>query len=116
MADPKTTEPEIVIDSLGGKCPVQAEGTINGVPFYFRARGEIWTLEVGADLIEAVDWEHAEWFGEWPDAGWMTDAQAETFLRAAAARYSAGLPGAKLSDDAERTAAHARRMREKFGI
>jgi hypothetical protein len=30
----------------GGKCPVQAEGKINGLPFYFRSRGGHWSLSI----------------------------------------------------------------------
>ena len=33
----------LMIDWCGGNCPVQAEGKINGKPFYFRARGECWS-------------------------------------------------------------------------
>lgn len=29
-----------------GNCPVQAEGTIDGFPFYFRARGGSWKLSI----------------------------------------------------------------------
>jgi hypothetical protein len=29
-----------------GKCPVQAEGKINGMPFYFRSRGGNWSLSI----------------------------------------------------------------------
>ena len=32
----------------GGTCPVQAEGRINGLPFYFRSRGGIWSLSIAA--------------------------------------------------------------------
>jgi len=32
--------------------PVQAEGTINGVPFYFRARNEIWSFAVAERSIQ----------------------------------------------------------------
>ena len=47
-------EPTIVFTSCGGKCPNQAEGTINGVPFYFRARHGEWQLHVGAETPEEV--------------------------------------------------------------
>ena len=29
-----------------GKCPVQAEGTINGYPFYFRSRHARWSIRI----------------------------------------------------------------------
>lgn len=31
-----------------GFCPVQAEGKINGLPFYFRSRGGSWSLSIAA--------------------------------------------------------------------
>ena len=31
-----------------GLCPVQAEGKINGLPFYFRSRGGSWSLSIAA--------------------------------------------------------------------
>ena len=31
-----------------GLCPVQAEGKINGLPFYFRSRGGSWFLSIAA--------------------------------------------------------------------
>jgi hypothetical protein len=109
--------PEIVIAQLGGNCPVQAEGTINGKPFYFRARGEAWSLGIGgADPCGEAEWEHSEWFGEWPDAGWMTPEQAEGFLRQAAARYANGQPGGSLADDPGRLTERAARFRERYGI
>lgn len=42
-----------------GNCPVQAEGFINGLPFYFRSRGGTWSLSiaksVGKDPLEYED-------------------------------------------------------------
>jgi hypothetical protein len=79
----------IVIASLGGNCPVQAEGTINDQPFYFRARGDHWSLNIGgADLILNPTWHYAEDYGQWPDAGWMSKEEAEAFIHKAAARYA----------------------------
>ena len=38
------------IESIGGMCPTQAEGTLNdGRRFYFRARHGVWSLQVGSD-------------------------------------------------------------------
>ena len=90
------TDPDIVIEFFGGNCPVQGEGTINGKPFYFRARGDSWSLGIGGDPVGNPEWEHREWYGTWPDAGWMESEQAEAFLMAAAARFAQGLPGAEL--------------------
>lgn len=117
MADQEIANPpSITVDWIGGNCPVRAEGTINGKPFYFRARGDHWSLGIGgADPCEDAEWEHYAWYGSWPDAGWMTAQEAEAFLRAAAARYAEGLPGGRLDDDQEKMQAAKARHRELFG-
>jgi hypothetical protein len=99
MQTESPAEPSIVIDWIGGNCPVQAEGTIDGKPFYFRARGASWSLGIGgADPCGDAEWEHTEAFGTWSDAGWMEVEQAEAFLRAAAGRYATGEPGGRLDE------------------
>lgn len=77
-------QPIIEIDYLGGNCPVQAEGTIDGQPFYFRARGDSWSLGIGGDPVGAPAWERDEVYGVWPDAGWMSEQEAMAFIEAAA--------------------------------
>jgi len=82
---------EIQITELGGNCPVQAEGTIRGELFYFRARGNRWSLSIGSDPIGSPAWWMVEQYGEGPyDAGWMPEDDAEKFIRKAAALYLAG--------------------------
>lgn len=86
-------EPVINIAHLGGHCPVQAEGTIDGVPFYFRARGQSWQLEVGYDSQTQPLWEYYEPWGQGPHAaGWMDRTEAERLIRKAAALWRAGVP------------------------
>ena len=46
------------IKQIYGPCPVQAVGTIDGMPFYFRARGEQWSFGVGPRPIGNPDWIH----------------------------------------------------------
>ena len=36
---------------IGGNCPVQAEGRIDGLPLYFRARSSHWSLGIGGDPV-----------------------------------------------------------------
>lgn len=70
----------VIINWLGGNCPVQAEGTFDGVPFYFRARGASVTCDVG-------EWT---WIGpvyEWPDAGWISEDTARAFIDEAYRRW-----------------------------
>lgn len=73
----------VTLDSFGGNCPVQAEGTVDGKQFYFRARGDSWQLHIG-------DSDHDIWtnplfyteqaYGEWPEAGWMPKHEAVGFI------------------------------------
>lgn len=80
--------PTIVIDFLGGNCPVQAEGTVDGQPFYFRARGDHWSMSIGgSDVVGKPDWYYDEPYETWPDAGWMSIKEAEAFLHRAASAW-----------------------------
>ena len=99
---------DLVIDGIGGNCPVQAEGMVNGVPFYFRARGDSWTFSVGADPVGvscglSEGFHHEEEYGDGPyDAGWMPVDEAEAFIRKGAELYLAALTKAPTPDGAER--------------
>jgi hypothetical protein len=79
---------ELAIDWLGGNCPVQAEGRIGGVPFYFRARGEHWSIGIGGDVVGKPDWYHEEEYpgGEFA-AGWMSETEARQFIHDVTERY-----------------------------
>ena len=89
------TDVEVHVEFLGGNCPVQGEGTVDGKPFYFRARGESWSMSIGGpDVVGAPEWYWEEDYGTGPfDAGWMRDEEAEGFLRAAAVRWRNGEKG-----------------------
>lgn len=64
----------LVIDTSGGNCPLQIEGTIDGVEFYFRARGRRWTMGIGGDVVIAPDWSMSGPWGEGAyGAGWMPE-------------------------------------------
>lgn len=77
-------EMEVTISSIGGNCPVQAEGTFDGKVFYFRARGEHWSFTVAGDQ-ESIWGEHA-WHTEGAygeelfAAGWMDEHEALEFI------------------------------------
>lgn len=83
----------LVIDWIGGNCPVQAEGTIAGKEFYFRARGNRWSMSIDSDLgpndrFFNPEWYYQEPYGDGPfDAGWMTEDEARSFIAQAAERY-----------------------------
>lgn len=83
------SDPTVILDWIGGNCPVQAEGTVNGKPFYFRARGESWSMSIGGeDVVGRPEWFHEEGYGETQfAAGWMTIDEAKNFIAVAAKRY-----------------------------
>ena len=87
---PAKTPVKVEITQGGGLCPVQAEGTINGKPFYFRARGSSWRLNIGGeDLILKPEWSYEEDYGDGPfDAGYMSEEEARTFIQKAAEMYA----------------------------
>jgi hypothetical protein len=82
-----------------GNCPVQAEGFINGYPFYFRSRHMHWSLRVASDVdgdpFNADSWTHIE---EYPiskedehykvAAGYATKEECIEFIERAAKLYN----------------------------
>lgn len=87
-----------------GNCPVQAEGTIDGRIWYFRARGESWSFDVWPDGVgwlndqhdlpaDQEEWTYSEPYGPIDGggrefaAGWMTEDEALGFIAIAAAKY-----------------------------
>lgn len=89
--------PDVNVDWLGGNCPVQAEGTIEGKRFYFRARGEHWSMAVHPTADgDYLSWpnDDAEWVyeEEWDvgpfDAGWMPEDVARGMIAKAAEQYA----------------------------
>lgn len=89
----------VVISNIGGFCPVQAEGTVDGLPFYFRGRGRRWTLSVAQEADgdpvdvccgEKAGFHYEETYGEDPfAAGWMSEPEVRAFINAAVGRYRA---------------------------
>lgn len=76
-----------------GNCPIQAEGTVCGYRFYFRAKYDEWTLSVATNRdIDPVDiclpaqgffrsGKHGKSFGFGPSAGWMPYDEVELIIR-----------------------------------
>lgn len=86
----RVQDPAIRINSIGGNCPVQAEGEVDGKPFYFRARGDEWSMGIGGDPVSDPDWECFESYGDGPyDAGWMPQHEALGFIAKAVGMYAA---------------------------
>ena len=67
----------IKIETIGGQCPVQAHGTVFGTAFYFRARGQAYSLAIGEVPVEIPEyrkgWYVKKSWGEHKfDAGYMS--------------------------------------------
>ncbi len=96
-----TQEPEIVYTELGGACPVQAEGTIDGHPFYFRFRGDEWSLTIAPPNGDPMDINAAVYYrnrrghtGEFFN-GSMEDAEVREIVAACAREWKEGGRGSK---------------------
>lgn len=77
---------------IGGNCPVQAKGFVDGHAFYFRARGDSWQFHVAptSDLIFDADVFYiCRDYGEFPDAGWMPRHEALGFIVQAIGEFRA---------------------------
>jgi hypothetical protein len=96
-----TQEPEIIYTELGGACPVQAEGTINGHPFYFRYRGDEWSLTIAPKNGDPMDIDHAVYYRSRHDHtgeifnGWMEDDEVREIISACAREWMEGGRGSK---------------------
>ena len=80
----------IIKHGPNGYCPVQAEGTFDGAFFYFRARGENVKLLVGTSLSKCLDAPIWTWAGpqyNWPEAGFIPEDQAVSFIKEAYAQW-----------------------------
>ncbi len=72
---------KLVIEWIGGNCPVQAEGYFDSRPLFFRARGDSWRVEIQDDSVPGFSkWVYCEKYKEWPDAGFMSNEKAKKFI------------------------------------
>lgn len=80
------------LSSIGGNCPVQAYGDVDGQRFYFRARGDGWQFHVAptdALIFDADTFYIDRDYGDWPEAGWMPQHEALGFIVASIAEFRA---------------------------
>ena len=81
------------IDSIGGNCPVQAEGVCcKGRRFYFRARGDVLQMHITKEPLVTSEpfynwglkdeelWFYETGYSDWPEAGWVSHRVAEAFI------------------------------------
>lgn len=71
--------------TFGGGCPVQGQGTIDGLECYYRSRGEGWYVEI--TMPDGLIWEYGECCYVWPDGGWLHWSESERNIRKAAAEF-----------------------------
>jgi hypothetical protein len=89
----------LLMGTLEGYCPVQAEGSVTARPFYFHARWHEWSFSVSETTdVSAVDMAamlQADAFGfqvtgttaEPYDAGWMEFDEAERIIKQCSRQY-----------------------------
>ncbi|MEI3807590.1 hypothetical protein V6R85_24010 [Agrobacterium sp. CCNWLW32] len=78
----------LLFEWLGGSAPVQARGWINASPFYFRAEGNCWQLNVGgSDPFRSPEWIYSE---AYEGADEMPLEEAEVIIRSTIGRYERG--------------------------
>ncbi len=83
----------MVVGRAGGQSPVQSYGVIDGKDYYFRSRGEHWSMSIGeTDTHPSPDWYYEERYGAWPDAGGISAEQAYDFIAEAAEKFRSGVP------------------------
>lgn len=85
---------------VSGMCPVQGEGTVDGLRWYFRARGSHWEMYIaGKPDVDPLDCMAprlmpghymSEDFGTWPEAGYMAPSVAWAQIQKAIAAFRAG--------------------------
>ena len=83
---PRVPVEGVELDWIGGVFPVQAEGTIDGQPLYFRARGSGWEFWVGQPWTKdgfSIDGT----YGSWPEAGHMPEDIAMHLIAAGCLAY-----------------------------
>jgi hypothetical protein len=83
-----------------GHCPVQGCGLVDGYPWYFRARGESWEMEIADDItvnceclplvgMSCSGWIIEEDWGTWPEAGYMDEKIAWSFIENTISKFRA---------------------------
>lgn len=89
---------DLNVENLGGNCPVQAEGRMNGIEFYYRARGENQSVETddGFFMQERV-------IGGPYMAGWLGDEQAREFITRAAMAHNRHLKELRIKEQDNET-------------
>lgn len=80
----------------GGACPVQGQGLIDGHPFYYRARGRGWDLDVfeqhevlDEDLWPDPIFSYRERPYAHPDGGWLQASESKLNILKAAEAFRA---------------------------
>lgn len=80
---------------LSGLCPMQSQGWIHGHPYYFKARGDEWFVQIANQIspnielpLESDDYtEYGASYGVFPDAGYMPFIEALGFIEQSAKQW-----------------------------
>jgi len=81
----------IEFEWLGGYCPVQAEGTINEYPFYFRSRGNHWSFSVApkgeSPVSMGMFFRREKWGNKSFAAGYMPEKEVRRIIQKCAEEF-----------------------------
>lgn len=90
LRPPAVRNPEIKMEVTCPAAPLQIEGTINGVPFYFRSRWTRWSIGVGGDPVIAPEWEREAEYqdGEPYAASWMPESEGKAIIERCAKEWA----------------------------
>jgi hypothetical protein len=78
----------IVYEITCSAAPLQIEGTIDGVPFYFRSRWTSWRIGIGGDTVMNPDWRREDDYGtEEFDASWMPEKEGLAIIERCAKEW-----------------------------
>lgn len=82
--------PGLVVESGGGACPVQYEGTLCGKQFYFRARHGGWSFRLANEGGNPIKRAQCVFFreGDDPTDGWMPAREVLNALKQCAEEYA----------------------------
>ncbi len=77
---------------LGGNCPVQSEGMFDEYEFYFRARGQHWSIElIDPNTLKTVFEMRVEYGEGGFSAGWMPHDEAFMIIVSQYFKWKKGL-------------------------
>jgi len=100
-------------DVICEACPLQIEGTIDGMAFDFRARGRHWTMGIGGEPADEPLWHLSGPWGNGPFAAGCMPEQSGAPLWRNAVSYGASLAIPRSAREEKTTSSRANGLRAR---